>query len=110
MINDIYSEFGNCARKGILIDTNFNNAGYTLNLSLDTKSTNINATTITNFEKYSYNVEIYETEDSDEVKCFVVAGIKFCINTEQCENKITLSKELLSNNKKELIEYDYILY
>ena len=110
MINDIYSEFGNCARKGILIDTNFNNAGYTLNLSLDTKSTNINATTITNFEKYSYNVEIYETEDSDEVKCFVVAGINFCINTELCENKIPLSKELLSNNKKELIEYDYILF
>ena len=110
MINDIYSEFGNCARKGILIDTNFNNAGYTLNLSLDTKSTNINVTTITNFEKYSYNVEIYEIEDSDEVKCFEVAYINFCINTDQCQNKITLSKELLSNNKKELIEYDYILY
>ena len=108
MVLDIFSYYGNCGQKGIIIDTNFNDAEYTMNLDFDTKSNNINVTTITNFEKYEYNSKAYQIEDSDEIDCYVVAYIKFCLNLQKCRKKIILSNEKLFSNKKEKIEYNII--
>ena len=103
MILDIYSRFGYCGKKGIIINVDFNEANYKMNLGFDTKSDNININTITNFEKYEYNIQAYEEEDSDEPTCFVVAYIKFCIPL-KCKEQNIKSNEKFNYDKKELIE------
>ena len=109
MILDIYTLYGNCAKKGIIIDANINEANYQMNLNFDTKSTHINATTITNFEKYEYNTEVYEYEDTDEVICFTIAYIEFCIPA-QCNDKKSLSNEKVIYDKKQSKETYFIKY
>ena len=108
MILDIYTLYGNCAQKGVIIETNFNDATY--KMDLDIQSTKMNAITTTNFEKYEYTNEVYEIEDSDEVMCFVVAYINFCLNVSKCRNKISLSNEKFFNDKKESMVPNSIKY
>ena len=104
MILDVFSFFGNCGKNGIIIDTNFKDVNYTMNLIYDLKSNKLNTNTITNFEKYEYNYEVYQLEDSDDIYCFVVSYINFCINLLRCENKKSISKEKITIDKKNLIE------
>ena len=110
MVLDIYSLYGYCAQKGIEVDTNFNEVTYKMDLLYDTKYTNINITTYTFFEKYEYTNEVYEYEDSDETECFVVAYIKFCINTLNCNDKKILSSEKFFNDKKEHTKTNFVKY
>ena len=108
MTLDIFNYFGNCAKKGRIIEATFNDANYKMDLNYDVKSDIINATTITNFEKYEYTTEVYEYEDSDEIECFTVAYIKFCLNLLKCRNKKTISNEKSFYDKKQynnFIEY-----
>ena len=110
MILDVYYLYGNCAKKGIKIDSNFNEAVYKINSFYDTKSVNIIATSYTNFEKYEYTTEVYEYEDSDEITCFTVAYIEFCINTLRCHNKKILSSEKRFYDKKEYNKTNLVKY
>ena len=108
MTLDIFNYFGNCAKKGRIIEATFNDANYKMDLNYDVKSDIINATTITNFEKYEYTTEVYEYEDSDEIECFTVAYIKFCLNLLKCRNKKVISNEKSFYDKKQynnFIEY-----
>ena len=110
IIFDIYTHTGYCAKNGIILDANLNDVSYIMNLNINTKSRMINATTITNFEKFDYTSENYEYEDSDEEICFVVAGINFCIPPHNCPNKNTISKEKFSNDEKDFSITNYIKY
>ena len=96
--------------KGTTIEAIFDDANYKMNLNFDTKSENINVNTITNYEKYEYNIEIYEMEEEEERICFVVAYIKFCLDNTKCKDKTILSNQKLYFDKKELIEKDFIEY
>ena len=110
MVLDIYSLYGYCAKKGITIDNSFNDVTYKMNLLYEPKSSNINVTTFTNFEKFEFTNEIYEYEDSDETDCFVVAYIKFCVNTLKCNNKKIFFNEKKFKDKKEYKETKFIKY
>ena len=105
---DISSAEGFCS-KGIIIDANINEAIYQMNITFDTKSTYANVTTITNFDKYDYNTEIYEMKQDSEPICFTIAYIEFCIPA-RCDNKNTLSNEKLTFDKKESIEKYFVKY
>ena len=107
---DIYSLYGNCAKTGTKIEATFNDANYKMNLNYGTKAENINVTTITNYEKYEYNIEVYEIEDEEEPECFTLAYIEFCLNTAKCRNKKSYSNEKFFSDKKELIEKGFINY
>ena len=76
---DIFCYFGYCGKDGTILDINFNEEDYKMNLYFDIKSDNINVNTITNFDKYEYTLEMYTLEDDDEVECFTVAYIKFVL-------------------------------
>jgi hypothetical protein len=96
--------------KGTTIEAIFDDANYKMNLNFDTKSENINVNTITNYEKYEYNIEIYKMKEEEEKICFVVAYIKFCLDNTKCKDKTILSNQKLYFDKKELIEKDFIEY
>ena len=51
---DIYSKKGSCAKTGTIIEAIFSDANYKMDLNYGTKTENINATTITNYDKYEY--------------------------------------------------------
>ena len=104
MIIDIYSEFGNCGKKGILLEAEFNNAEYSMKIDYNSNSTNINLTTLTNFEKYKYNIKSYQIIDSDETKCFTVAYIQFCIFPLKCQINSIINTENFINDKKDFEE------
>ena len=109
MILDISSSEGYCSQKGIIIDANFNEANYQMNITFDTKSLYANVTTITNFDKYDYNTEIYEIKEGDEEICFTIAYINFCIPP-PCRDTKTLSSEKITSEKKEIIERNFVKY
>ena len=104
----VYSVYG--CKNGIIINSNFEDATYSMNLNKDIKSTYINATTITNFEEYIYNYQQYQEKEIEETFCFTVAYIEFCISTSQCSNITTLINEDKINEKKELVETNFIKY
>ena len=52
-----------CGRIVESIEIEFNDVNYTMNVDFNTKSNDINLTTITNFEAYQYNKEIYQIEE-----------------------------------------------
>ena len=105
---DIFCYFGYCGKDGTILDINFNEEDYKMNLYFDIKSDNIYVNTITNFDKYEYTLEMYTLEDDDEVECFTVAFIKFCINSLKCRNKSTKSINKFYIDKKELNENDIL--
>ena len=107
---DVHYYHGNCAKKGIILDADLNDVSYVMNLSLNTKSPNIKATTITKFEKFYYTSEVYENVDSEEEICFEIAYIKFCVPPSDCPNKITISKEKLINKEKDSSITNFIKY
>ena len=97
-------------KNGIIINSNFEGATYSMNLNKDIKSTYINATTITNFEEYIYNYQQYQEKEIEEKSCFIVAYIEFCFSIPKCSNITTLINEDKINEKKELIETNFIKY
>ena len=54
----VSSPFGNCGENVNEIEIEFNDANDTMNFISD--SNNINITTFTNFEKYTYNTEVFQ--------------------------------------------------
>ena len=113
MILDIFTLFGYCGKKGIIIESFFNDTNFKMNLDFNVKSEYINTTTITNFEKYEYTTQIYEKEDSDKIECFTVLSIKYCINSLKCKNYNnikSLSNKKYFYDKKYSIRNDFIGY
>ena len=104
MIIAIFSEFGNCGKKGILLEAEFNNAEYSMKIDYNSNSTNINLTTLTNFEKYKYNIKSYQIIDSDETKCCTVAYIQLCIFPLKCQINSIINTENFINDKKDFEE------
>ena len=104
---DIYSQ--EYCSKGVIIDADYNEAIYQMNITFDTKSTYANVTTITNFGKYDYNTEVYEEKEDEEPMCFTIAYIQFCIPS-RCDNKNIISSEKVSYDKKESIERFSVKY
>ena len=98
---DIYSLYGNCSKTGTKIEATFNDAIYTMNLNYGIKAENINVTTITNYKKYKYNIEVYEIEEEVIPECFIVMNTETCINNYKCESKKIISKENCFSDKKE---------
>ena len=101
MIIDIFSEFGNCGKRGLLLDIEFNNADLSMSIDYNTKSSIINLTSFVNFEQYKYNIQSYQIKDSDGTECFTVAYIKFCLFPLKCQIKSILYKDYFINEKKE---------
>ena len=88
---EIYSPFGNCGRNIQKVEVEFNNVSYSTNLNMDTKSTLINVTTVTDFETYQYTIGRYKVEDSNEELCNDILGISLCIEDEcDINNPITI--------------------
>jgi hypothetical protein len=60
---DLIKSLNGCGRIVESIEIEFNDVNYTMNVDFNTKSNDINLTTITNFEAYQYNKEIYQIEE-----------------------------------------------
>ena len=75
-----------CGRIVEALEVEVNNVNYTMNVDFDTKSTNINLTTITNFEPYQYNKEIYRNKEESYEDCFTVEGVHTCIDYTVCDD------------------------
>jgi len=81
---EIYSPFGYCGRNIRRVEVEFNKVNYTTIINMDTRSTIINITTITDFDDYQYNVIKYKVEDSNKQICHSVLGFSICIE-EECD-------------------------
>ena len=60
---DVINILNGCGRIVEALEVEVNKVNYTMNVDFNTKSTDINLTTITNFEPYQYNKEIYQIEE-----------------------------------------------
>ena len=61
-------------------------------------------TSIVNFDKYKYNIKSYQMKDSEEIECFIVAYIKFCLFPTKCSLKTIINNDNFIYEKKELTE------
>lgn len=61
------------------IEIEINDVNYTMNVDFNTKSKDINLATITNFEVYQYNEEIYQIEEQSFSECLFIQGINIYI-------------------------------
>ena len=97
---EIYSPFGTCGRNIQKVDVEFNNVTYSTDLNMDTKSTLINVTTVTDFETYQYTIGRYKVEDSIEQLCNEIIGISLCIEDEcDINNPITIEAPVQKTKK-----------
>ena len=46
-----------------------------MNVDYNIKYTDINLTTITDFQSYQYNIEIYDFQEKSEEVCIIIQGI-----------------------------------
>lgn len=96
--------------KGIILDAEFNFAQLSMNIDYNTYTTNLNLTTNVNFDKYRYNIQSYQTMESDEIECFTVSYIKFCLFPLKCRLKTIQTTDNFINLKKEFSESILINY
>ncbi len=82
---DLIKSLNGCGRIVESIEIEFNDVNYTMNVDFNTKSNDINLTTITNFEAYQYNKEIYQIEEESFSECFFILGINICIEYTTCD-------------------------
>ena len=57
-----------------------------MNVDFNTKSKDINLATITNFEVYQYNEEIYQIEEQSISECLFIQGINIYIKYTTCND------------------------
>ena len=81
-MEDLIKSLNGCGRIVESIEIEVNDVNYTMNVDFNTKSNDINLTTITNFEAYQYNKEIYQIEEESFSECFFIQGINICIVSE----------------------------
>ena len=86
IIFTIYKGFGTYGKNVQNIEVIFNNINFTTNIEYNTESTNLNVSTITDFDSYQYSIETYKIEDISETKCISIAYINFCFNVGKCTN------------------------
>jgi len=91
MISEIYSFFGECGKMIEMVEVYFNNISYTTNLNFNTKSTNLNITTIFDADSYKYSIQKY-LKDNDEDQCKIFMGISICIKRCSPSEPIILEK------------------
>ena len=104
---DMVKHSNGCGRIVESLEVEFNDVNYTMNVDFNTKSTDINLTSITNFQAYNYNKEIYQIEETTFSQCYTVQGIKTCIEYTNCDDndkKIISSKHSKTVEKVEEIE------
>ena len=104
---DLIKSLNGCGRIVESIEIEFNDVNYTMNLDFNTQSKDINFTTITNFEAYQFNKEIYQIEEESFSECFFILGINICIEYTTCdynERKIISTKQSKIVPKKEIVD------
>ena len=104
---DLIKSLNGCGRIVESIEIEFNDVNYTMNLDFNTQSKDINFTTITNFEAYQYNKEIYQIEEESFSECFFILGINICIEYTTCDyndRKIISTKKSKIVSKKEIVD------
>ena len=104
---DLIKSLNGCGRIVESIEIKFNDVNYTMNLDFNTQSKDINFTTITNFEAYQFNKEIYQIEEESFSECFFILGINICIEYTTCdynERKIISTKQSKIVPKKEIVD------
>ena len=105
---EINSPFGYCGRNTQRVEVEFNKVNYTTIINIDTRSTLINITTITDFDDYQYNVKRYIVEDSYENICGEFLGILLCIE-EKCNiNNIKMLEEPVMKIKNKVTKEETI--
>ena len=92
----VSSPFGYCGETINELYIEFNDANYTM--ILDTVSTDINVTTITNFEKYKYSTEVYQFGETNETVVVDAMGIEI-----EYKVKCKKSKDKVLKNKFDTI-------
>ena len=88
----VSSPFGYCGETINELEIEFNDANYTM--LFDTIGTNINVTTITNFEKYKYSTEVYQFGETNETIVVDAMGLEI-----EYRIKCKKSKEKVLKNK-----------
>ena len=83
---DVINTLNGCGRIVEALEVEVNNVNYTMNVDFNTKSTDINLSTITNFEPYQYNKEIYQNKEESYEDCFTVEGVHTCIDYTVCDD------------------------
>lgn len=75
---EISCPIGYCRENIEKIDIYFNNISYTTILNFNTKSTNINITSIFDADSYQYYIQRYKILDDDIDECFNILGVVVC--------------------------------
>ena len=91
----VSKQIGSCGKDYYEIKAPFNNVNYSSYIDFDfySKQTDINYTTITNFEKYRYSIGRYKIENSDETICIDTGGTITCIE-EECDENSPINTEI----------------
>ena len=98
---DMVKQSNGCGRVVESLEVEFNDVNYTMNVDFNTKSTDINLTSITNFQAYNYNKEIYQIEEKPFSQCYTVQGIKTCIEYTNCDDS---DKKIISSKHSKTVE------
>ena len=87
---NISSPFGTCGENINVLEVEFNDANYTMNIDYNTESTNINVSTFTSFDKYKYSTEVYQIEESNETESAEAMGIEvnYKLKCKKKKNKV----------------------
>ena len=108
---DLVKTLNECGKVVESLEIEFNDVNYTMNIDYNTNSTDINLTTITNFEAYQYNKEVYQIEEENFSECYLILGINICIEYTTCDyndRKIISTKQSKIVPKKEIVD-NYII-
>ena len=88
----ISKQIGTCGEDYKLININFNNITNSMKLQFDTKSNFINATSIADFDSFSYTVGRYLIKDASEKKCICILNICNC-SQKDCDKNNPITEE-----------------
>ena len=108
-----YEPVGYNGKNGYIRDVNFNDVNYSTIINFDTKSTNINVTTLGRFDEYSYTVVPFKEEEKENcMKCITMNHRTICWNLLNCgeEFEITEKKQKINIDSKEIFDIDILGY
>ena len=103
----IYTGYGFCPLKISKISIDFNEVNFTTTVEYDTKSSNINITTYTNFERYSYTKQIAVAPEISNLKDVTFQDLDLssieCIDANNknniIEERVEVPAKITSNSK-----------
>ncbi len=103
----IYTGYGFCPLKISKISIDFNEVNFTTTVEYDTKSSNINITTYTNFERYGYTKQIAVAPEISNLKDVTFQDLDLssieCIDANNknniIEERVEVPAKITSNSK-----------